>query len=74
MDDDLRRLADALPRWLNATTQRGVLIAEVRTNLRMLPSGEVELTAGPAGPPMPTDQLLQATGSVDEFAATFSPA
>ena len=67
MADKLRQLADALPAWLNATTQHGVIIAEVCVNLRLLPSGEVELTVGPAGPPMPSDRLLQATGSVDEF-------
>ena len=77
MDDALRRLAEALPAWMSPTVERhrdgAVIISEMLVNLRLFPTGEVELTVGPMGNPLgPTsfrtnDRALQATGSVDEF-------
>ena len=77
MDDALRRLAEALPAWMNPTVQRGTVISEMLVNLRLLPpgdpGGEMELvivpTPNPLGPPTlgETDKVLHLAGSVDEF-------
>lgn len=73
MSDDLARIAAAMPAWMNAVVQRGIVISELLINLRVLPSGEVELTITPPPNPLgPTtlsdsDTVLQLAGSVDEF-------
>ena len=70
MNDALDRLVVAMPSWMNPTAENhgghALVIAELLVNLRILPSGEAELTVGH---PLPrdSDTVLRLTGSVDEF-------